>query len=217
MARRWRLRDPFSGLSHLVGAGLSCVGLVALLMLARGQPWHTVGYAVYGASLMLLYLASAVYHLVPASPRRVAQLLAVDQAAIYVLIAGTYTPLCLVPLRGPWGWSLFGVVWGIAVTGLILRFAWRSAPSWLCFALYLLMGWLCVVAVGPLVRALPAPALAWLVAGGLVYTAGAVVFAMERPRLWPGVFGAHDLWHVCVLAGSACHFVVMLFLVPGTG
>lgn len=214
MKGRWKLRDPFSGLSHLAGAGLSIAGLVVLLVLARGRPWHVSGFAIYGASLIALYLASAIYHLLPVGPRGVARLLAVDQAAIYLLIAGTYTPLCLVSLRGPWGWSLLGVVWGIAAVGIILRFAWRSAPPWLSLILYLVMGWLCVIAIAPLVQALPPAALSWLVAGGLVYSLGAVVFATERPRLWPGIFGSHDLWHCLVLGGSACHFVVMLFLVP---
>lgn len=209
---RW-LREPFSGLSHLAGAGLSVAGMVVLLVLARGKPWHVTSFAVYGGSLVLLYLSSAVYHLLPVGPRWVKRLLAVDQAAIYFLIAGTYTPLCLTALRGAWGWSLFGVVWGLAVTGVILRFAWRRAPHWLCFVLYLVMGWLCVIAAPPLAKALHPAALGWLVAGGLVYTLGAVVFATERPRLWPGIFGSHDLWHVMVLGGSACHFVVMLHLV----
>lgn len=217
MERRWRLREPFSGLSHLAGAALSVAGLVVLLWLARGRPWHVSAFAIYGASLIALYLASAVYHLLPVGPKWVQRLLAVDQAAIFLLIAGTYTPLCLLTLRGPWGFSLLGVVWGLAFLGITLRFAWRSAPPWLCLILYLIMGWLCLVAIVPLVQLLSPEAMGWLVAGGVVYSLGAVVFAIERPRLWPGKFGAHDLWHCMVLGGSACHFVVMLFLVPVPG
>lgn len=215
MLTRWKLRHPFAGLSHLAGAGLSVAGLVVLLWLSGGRPWHVSSFAIYGASLIALYLSSAIYHLFHVSPQHEERLLALDQAAIYLLIAGTYTPICLVTLRGPWGWSLFGVVWGIAAIGIILRFAWRSAPHWLSLVLYLVMGWLVVVAITPLVKALPAPAMSWLVLGGIVYSVGAVIFATDRPRLWPGKFGAHDLWHCFVLGGSACHFVVMLSLVPG--
>ena len=205
-----RVREPFNGLSHLAGALLSTAGLLLLLAASMRKPWHLTGFAIYGGSLIILYAASTLYHSLPVSPRRIGQLLAFDQVAIYLLIAGTYTPICLVPLRGPWGWSLLGVVCGIALVGIVLRLAWRSQPEWLPVALYLIMGWLSVIAVRPLVSALPAAALAWLLAGGIVYTVGAAIFALERPRLWPGVFSSHELWHVCVLGGSACHYVVML-------
>lgn len=208
------MRHPFAGLSHLCGAGLSAAGLVVLLCLSGGRPWHVSSFAIYGASLIALYMASALYHLLPVCPKKEERLLALDQAAIYLLIAGTYTPICLVTLRGAWGWSLFGIVWGIAAAGIAIRFAWRSAPHWLSLVLYLVMGWLCVVALAPLIRGLTPSAFGWLVAGGIVYSVGAVIFATDRPRLWPGKFGAHDLWHCFVLGGSACHFIVMLSLVP---
>lgn len=209
------VREPFNGLSHLAGALLSVAGLLFLAALSVGKPWHLTGFVVYGSSLVVLYLASTLYHSLPATPARLQRLLVFDQVAIYLLIAGTYTPLCLVPLRGPWGWSLLGVVWGIALLGITLRVAWRAAPSWLPMLLYLLMGWLCVVALQPLASALPAGAIHWLLAGGIVYTLGAVVFALQRPRLWPGTFSSHELWHVFVLGGSACHFVLMLgFVAP---
>jgi hemolysin III len=214
MRRQIRFKEPFSGLSHLVGAGLGIAALVALVSLARGKPWHLTAFSIYGATLILLYSASALYHLLPVSPRTVGRLQMFDHIGIYLLIAGTYTPVCLVPLRGSWGWSLFGVVWGLAVTGIAIRVGWRSAPPWLGLALYLCMGWLAVVAIPPLARAFSAPALTWLVGGGLLYTVGAAIFALERPRLWPGRFGSHDLWHIFVLGGSACHFMLMLHVVP---
>jgi hemolysin III len=213
LARRLRIREPFNGLSHLTGAFLSAGGLLALLAVAPGKPWHLTGFSIYGGSLVLLYAASTLYHSLPTGPRGVRRLLVLDQVAIYLLIAGTYTPICLVPLRGPWGWSLLGVVWGIGLAGIALRVAWRRQPVWLPVALYLLMGWLAVVALGPLAAVLPGPGLAWLAAGGAAYTTGAAVFASKRPRLWPGVFGSHELWHVFVLGGSACHFIVMLCFV----
>jgi hemolysin III len=211
--RRLQLREPFSGLSHLGGAALGLAGLVALVSLAWGKPWHVSGFAVYGASLVLLYVASALYHLLPVSPLNQERLRIFDHVGIYLLIAGTYTPVCLVPLRGGWGWSLLGVVWGLALFGCVVEIAWRRAPRWLGLSLYLVMGWLAVFALGPLAQTLPA-AVGWLVAGGIVYSIGAVVYAVERPRLWPGRFGSHDLWHVLVLGGSACHFVMMLFVLP---
>jgi hemolysin III len=212
---RCKVREPFNGLSHFAGAVLSLVGLLVLVLCSYHKPWHLAGFLIYGSSLVLLYTASTLYHSLPVGPRRVQQLLVFDQAAIYVLIAGTYTPVCLVTLRGPWGWSLLGVVWSIALLGIALRIAWSRAPVWLPVALYLAMGWLCVLAHQPLQKALPAPGLGWLAAGGLVYTMGTVVFATQRPRLWPGRFSSHELWHVFVLAGSACHFVLMLcFVAP---
>ncbi|MFN3650961.1 MAG: PAQR family membrane homeostasis protein TrhA [Armatimonadota bacterium] len=212
---RCRIREPFNGLSHLAGVLLSLAGLILLWLASAGKPWHVIGFTVYGTSLVALFSASTLYHSLHGCPQRIGRLLMFDQVAIYLLIAGTYTPLCLVPLRGPWGWGLLSVVWGIAVVGIVLRVAWRGAPAWLPVALYLLMGWLCVVALEPLGSALPPAAMGWLFAGGLVYTIGAVVFALERPRMWPGVFSSHELWHLFVLGGSACHFVVMLrFVVP---
>src|SRR3712207_1429197 len=163
----WRVREPFCGWSHLCGVVLSIAGLLTLVYLSWNKPWHLAGFLIYGVSLIVLYLASTLYHSLPGTEQRVQQLLVFDQVAIYLLIAGTYTPLCLVPLRGPWGWSLLGVVWGIALVGSAARITWRSAPVWLAPVLYLVMGWLAVVAYEPLTRALPAPALAWLLSGGI--------------------------------------------------
>ena len=215
MLQRLKLREPFSGLSHLGGAILGIAALVVLVSVARGDPWHVSGFVIYGASLIVLYMASALYHLLPVGARHIARLRLFDHIGIYLLIAGTYTPICLVPLRGGWGWSLFGVVWGLALFGIIAEIVWRSAPYWLSLVLYLIMGWLVLIALGPLARILPHAAIGWLFAGGIVYTVGAAVFALDRPRLWPGIFGAHDLWHLFVLGGSACHFVLMLrFVAP---
>lgn len=208
--RRCRVREPFNGLSHLTGMLFSVAGLLWLVAVSLGKPWHLVGFLIYGLSSVILYLASTLYHSLPLTPRRRDHLLIFDQVAIYLLIAGTYTPLCLVPLRGPWGWSLLSLVWTIALAGIILRVTWRSAPIWLPVVLYLVMGWLCVGVLQPLRTALPEAALGWLLAGGIVYTVGTVIFALQRPRLYPGVFSSHELWHCFVLAGSACHYVLMV-------
>jgi len=213
--RRVIIREPFNGLSHLAGALLSIAGLVVLLVFSNGKPWHTTAFSIYGASLIILYTASALYHSLPVQPHHIRKLLVFDQVAIYLLIAGTYTPLCLVSLRGPWGWSMLGVIWGIALVGIVLRLAWRTAPPALPVVLYLVMGWLSVIASKPLVSALPPSGIGWLFAGGMVYTIGAVIFALQRPNLWPGKFGSHELWHVMVLGGSACHYVMMfMFVLP---
>src|SRR5260221_10522669 len=123
--RRWHIREPFNGLSHLPGAALSLAGMVALVLFTLHKPWHLTAFLVYGLSLVTLFAASTLYHSLPVGPHRVRQLLMFDQVAIYLLIAGTYTPICLIPLRGPWGWSTLGVIWTVAITGVVLRIFWK--------------------------------------------------------------------------------------------
>jgi hemolysin III len=185
--------------------------MVVLLVIAQPTPWHYVSIAVYGVSLITLYIASGFAHTVfgEQSEDRMERF---DYASIFALIAGTYTPICLTALRGPWGWSLLGIEWGLALVGIIAVIVTKSRPRKLSMTLYLVMGWLVLVAMGPVTTLLPTAAVSWLAAGGIVYSLGALVFAFNRPNLWPGRFNAHDLWHSMVLAGSACHFVVMLWL-----
>ena len=206
--QRW-IKDPFPALSHVVGAMLSVVALVVLLLHTHGRIRLIVGFAVYGASLIALYSASALAHGLHVSPKTSDRLDRFDYAAIFLLIAGTYTPLCLVTLRGPWGWSLLSVEWIMATVGIVAVGFGRSGSDWFRVAIYCAMGWLALFAVGPLIAALPAWGIAWLAAGGACYSIGAVIFAFDRPHLWPGVFHAHDLWHVLVLGGSACHFLLV--------
>jgi hemolysin III len=206
LPRRFRLKEPFSALSHLIGAGLSLVALVTLLLLAWGRPWHTVSFALYGASLILLYTASTLYHALPLPPHGTLRLQRFDHCTIYLLIAGTYTPVCLIVLRGAWGWGLLGLIYGLAGVGIVTRLLWKRSPSGLRLALYLVMGWAALGALGPLRSALPPVALAWLLAGGLLYTVGTVFYATNRPRWGAGRFTGHDLWHLFVLGGSVCHF-----------
>jgi hemolysin III len=211
--KRFRIKDPFSGVSHSIGALLAIAGMVVLIVLARGKPWHLTSFAIYGVTLILLYVASALYHTLSVGPRAESALFSLDRAAIYALIAGTYTPICLVVLPAGWGWSLLGIVWGLAIVGIVVDVvSRRRTPDWLQAVLYLATGWLALVAIEPLVRSLPLPALLWLAAGCVIYTVGAVICVTNRPRLRPGLFDAHDLWHVFVLAGSICHFIVMVLL-----
>lgn len=200
------LREPFNALSHAVGALAGAAGLVGLLLAVDG-PREAVAAAVYGGTLVLLFSASALYHGLRVSERIVRVLRRMDHAAIFVFIAGTYTPVCLVTLGGAWGWTGFGVIWALAAAGVIVNATLPVPPRWLSALLYVGMGWLALVAARPLMDAVPLEGLLLLIAGGAVYTLGAVVYALRWPRLWPGRFGAHELWHCFVLAGSAVHFV----------
>ncbi|BCW98182.1 MAG: hemolysin III [Armatimonadota bacterium] len=211
---RW-IREPFSGLSHFAGLGMSVAALAVLAVLAAGSAWSVTGVAIYGSSLILLYLASTLYHSLRVPPHWERRLQQFDHIGIYLLIAGTYAPVCLTVLRGGWGWSLLGIEYALAATGIGITLLWKDAPAWVRMVLYILMGWLAVIAIVPLAASLPPAAFGWLVAGGVVYSVGAVVFALDRPHLWPGRFSAHDLWHVFVLGGSICHFVVVLQSVSG--
>ncbi len=202
------MREPVNGLTHLAGVLLSVVALGVLLWLAIAErdARQIVAFTVFGLSQIALYTASTLYHSLPLAPAGIAKLRRIDHMMIFVLIAGTYTPICLVALGGGWGWSLLAVVWGLAAGGLILKTCWMHAPKWLSSGLYLLMGWTALVAAPVLVHRLPAGAIVWLVAGGITYSVGAVIHALKRPNLIPGVFEAHALWHLFVLGGSACFF-----------
>ena len=211
------LRQPFSGISHGVGAVLSVVGTVSLVIVAQGRTWHMVSFAIYGATLIALYTASTLYHSLRVGPRALRWLNKLDHMSIFLLIAGTYTPLCLVTLRGAWGWSIFGTVWGIAAAGITAMVLWRTCPHWVRVTLYILMGWIAIIAIGPIRTALPPKALWWLIGGGVAYTGGVVFYATEWPRLWPNVFDGHDVWHLFVMAGSACHYVLVLKFIGSAG
>jgi len=189
---------------------LATAGLVALLAVGGDGVGHSVALGVYGASLIALYAASALYHLLPLSPAGTARLRRFDHAAIFALIAGTYTPVCLIALDGAWRWGLLALVWSLALAGILVKLTRMDAPRWLTVGLYLGLGWVALLAVPVLLAALPAGALLWFLVGGLVYSGGAVVYALKRPDPFPGAFGFHEIWHLFVLAGSACHFWAIL-------
>lgn len=202
------LRDPLSGLTHCLGAAVGVVCL-CLLMVRAATVVHVVSFAVFGAGMILLYLFSTLYHWVPYGEVRTRRLRKCDHIMICVFIAASYTPVCLVALPGAWGWSLFGVVWGLAVAGTVVKLFWLGAPRWLSTGFYIAMGWAAAVGFPALFRALSPAALTWLVAGGLCYTVGGVVYGLKRPNPWPEYFGFHEVFHVFVLAGSGCHFWLM--------
>lgn len=206
-----KLREPVSGITHLIGAVLSAVGLVLMVYYASviGTIWHIVSFSIFGGSLILLYTASTLYHLLCISDKGVRVLRKIDHMMIYVLIAGTYTPICLVPLRGSWGYSLLVTIWGIAITGIIMKLLWFDAPRWLYTLFYLVMGWLVVVAFWPMLKTIPAAGIAWMVAGGILYSIGAVIYGTKWPRINSKLFGFHEIFHLFVMYGSLCHFWMM--------
>ena len=190
-----------NSVSHGIGAAAALVAGLLLIMaaVARGDTSAVAGASVFAATVVLLYLASALYHALPhGKAKRVFRIL--DHGAIYLLIAGTYTPFTLGVLRGAWGWTLFGLVWSLAVIGIALKAVGSLRHPWLSTGLYIAMGWLCVIAIQPLWRQLPTAGLLWLAAGGLAYTAGVAFFAAERVRY------SHFVWHLFVLTGTGCHF-----------
>jgi hemolysin III len=212
-----RLRDPINGLTHLVGGLLASVGLIVLLAGAasEGRVDQLVAFGIFGLSLIALYTASTLYHLLLLSPRGVARLRTVDHMSIFVLIAGTYTPFCLLALEGVWGGGLLGLIWGLALCGIVLKLLWMDAPRWLSVALYLGMGWVALVAAPALFRAVSPGGMTWVLGGALAYSAGALIYGLKRPNPIPGVFGFHELWHLFVMAGSACHFwAVLRYIAP---
>ncbi len=207
-----RLREPVNGLTHLAGALLASVGLIVLLATAvrAGRVDQIVAFGVFGFSLIALYTASTLYHLLPLSPHGIARLRRLDHMMIFVLIAGTYTPFCLLALDGAWQAGLLALIWSLALCGILLKLLWMDAPRWLSVVLYLGMGWVALVAAPALFRAVPIGGMAWVLAGALVYSAGALIYGLKRPNPLPGVFGFHELWHLFVMAGSACHFWAVL-------
>ncbi|WML37342.1 hemolysin III family protein [Clostridium sp. OS1-26] len=206
-----KLREPVSGLTHLFGVFASIVGLVILIVYSATQSsvWHIVTFSIFGASLILLYSASSIYHLASVSQKAINILRRVDHSMIYLLIAGSYTPICLIALRGAWGWSIFGTIWGLTIIGIIIKNFWFNAPRWLSTLFYIFMGWLVIIAIYPLNKVFSPGAMSWLFAGGIAYTVGGVIYATKWPKINLKYFGFHEIFHIFVLAGSFCHYWLM--------
>jgi len=200
--------ERFNGYSHLIGALLAVTGAVVLIVIGALQAdvWKIVSFSIYGATLVLLYSFSTLYHSTRGGVKRFFQKL--DHNAIYLLIAGSYTPFTLVTLRGPWGWTLFGVIWGLAAVGMLQESLLGRKTRKLSLVIYVLMGWVAVVAVVPLIEALTPAGFAWVAAGGVIYTLGIVFYLYdERFKHW------HGIWHLFVIAGSAVHYAAILLYV----
>jgi len=213
-----RLREPVNGLTHLAAAVAAAVGLMILIYIARHNPTKLVSLSIYGLSLALMFSASTAYHLLNVGPRISLLLRKLDHSSIYLLIAGTYTPICLHYFTGVWRWAPLAVIWSLAVIGIAVKFFIIKAPRWLTAGVYLLMGWLALVAGKQVLASIPAGALVWLLFGGLFFTWGAIVYILKKPDPLPGVFGFHEVWHIFVILGAFSHFVIMVaFIAPAAG
>ncbi len=206
-----KIKDPFSALSHLVGVIMSVIGSIILVYNAIQVTSirQVVSFIIYGISLVSLYTASTVYHWLILSDEDGLIYRKIDHMMIYILIAGTYTPICLVALHGIWRWSLLIGIWVLAIGGIVLKSISMDIPRWISTAIYIIMGWLVVIAFYPLKDAVSLAGIGWLIGGGIFYTVGAIFYAQKWPRMNCSWFGFHELFHLFVIAGSACHFWMM--------
>ncbi len=200
--------EIFNSVTHGIGFFLSIAGLVLLVTLSvmKGMGWHIAACTIYGVSMMLLYLSSTLYHSIP-NPSAKYVFKIMDHCSIFLLIAGTYTPFLMITLHGSWGWSLFIVIWSLAFIGIIMKIVFINRFKILSTVIYLLMGWIVMVAIKPLLNTLPFAGFMWLLAGGLFYSGGVVFYMWKKLPL------SHGIWHLFVLAGSICHFIAVLFYV----
>lgn len=208
-----KIKDPVSGFSHLIGALFSIVGLVLLIVYASlyGEgAWDIVSFTIFGVGLVLLYTFSSLYHLLNLGETGTRVFKKFDHIMIYVLIAASYTPICLGPLRGAWGWSIFGIVWGLAILGTILTAIWIKAPRWLTTSIYIAMGWLVIIMIYPLLKTFyelnALSSLWWLLIGGVFYTIGGLVYGLKKAPFTTKHFGFHEIFHLFVMLGSFCQF-----------
>lgn len=207
----FKMKEPVNTMTHFIGALLSAgaLGWMTYKGVLHGNGLQIAAAIVFGISLIALYTASTVYHWVSGSEKLKAILRRVDHSMIYVLIAGTYTPVCLITLKGTLGWILFGVVWSLAALGIIMKLVWFNAPRWLYTAFYLILGWLAIFFIVPIYRSLPSAGFAWLLAGGLLYTVGAIIYGTKSKKLKISVFGFHEIFHLFILAGSFAHYMMV--------
>lgn len=211
-----KIKDPISGFSHMIGAIASIVGLVFLIIFAAktnyngDRAWDIISFTIFGVGLILLYTFSSLYHLLNVGEKATIVFRKFDHIMIYILIAASYTPICLGPLRGPWGWSIFGIVWGLAILGTILTAVWIDAPRWLTTGIYLAMGWTIIVAIYPMLSIFSKlnalNSLWWLLAGGIFYTIGGIIYGLKWPHLKNKYFSFHEIFHIFIMLGSLCHY-----------
>jgi hemolysin III len=200
------VREPVNGLTHLGGAAAALLGNIALLIAGWNGWAKLVSVTIYGLSLVAMFLASGVYHLAKVKPKTLAILRKLDHSAIFLLIAGTYTPFCINAFTGFWKWGLLSIIWTIAGIGIVLKVVFPAAPRWLHTGTYVVMGWLCMLAAPQMPSVLSHAAIAWLVVGGVIYTLGAVIYATKIFNFVPGKFGFHEVWHIFVILGAVAHF-----------
>ncbi|KYG57727.1 PAQR family membrane homeostasis protein TrhA [Planococcus maritimus] len=210
------IREPFNALSHLVGALLSFSALLAMAIKAaysQAPAAHVTAVVIFGISLILLYTASTVYHSVKARPEVIAFFRKLDHSMIFLLIAGSYAPFCLIALEGTLGWSIFAIVALLGISGILFKMIWFHSPRWLSTAIYILMGWIIVFAAAPLAASMSAAGLWLLIAGGLLYTIGGVIYWLKPDFLSSRYLGFHEIFHIFILLGSTCHFLAVYLYV----
>lgn len=214
---KFKLKDPGSSITHFIGMLMALFAATPLLIRASLNPdkIHVISLAVFIISMILLYAASAIYHALDLSERTNRILRKLDHMMIFVLIAGSYTPICLIVLGGKLGYTLLAIVWGIAFIGILIKAFWITCPKWFSSALYIAMGWVCVLAFTQLINSLSPQGLRWLVAGGIIYTVGGIIYALKLPLFNSKHknFGSHEIFHLFVMGGSVCHFIMMYFFV----
>jgi hemolysin III len=208
-----KVKDPGSAITHFIGTLMAVFATTPLLIRAARQPnsIHLIALAVFILSMISLYVASTVYHTFGQSLKVHVRLKKLDHMMIYVLIAGTYTPVCVIALGGRTGYTLLAIVWGIALLGIVVTGFWVHCPKWFSSIVYIAMGWVCVLAFTQLINALPNAAFQWLLAGGIIYTVGGIVYALKLPIFnnKHKYFGSHEIFHLFVMGGSLCHFILM--------
>jgi hemolysin III len=207
-----KIREPFNAISHFAGAAAAIIGSSLLLTWGGDTPEKAAAIIIYSLSLVGLFTASGIYHSVTASPETTKILRKIDHSAIYLLIAGSYTPFCVIAFTGFWRWGLLSIIWSMAVAGIILKVFIINTPRWLTAGLYVIMGWLSVFAAGEFLARLSPQSFGWLLAGGILYTLGAVIYITKKGNFFPGVFGFHEVWHIFVLLGAAAHYVAVTTL-----
>lgn len=208
-----KLRNPGSAITHFIAMLLAFIAAFPLLFKAAGEPGHlhVVALAIFIISMILLYGASTLYHTLDISPKVNKILRKVDHMMIFVLIAGTYTPVCLIVLGDQTGWRLLALVWAIAMAGIAINAFWITCPKWFSSLIYIAMGWVCVLAIKKIIEALPSAAFWWLLAGGIIYTLGGVIYALKLPIFNSNHknFGSHEIFHLFVMGGSFCHYIML--------
>lgn len=204
------LREPINGLTHFVGAILSFFGLIAMLLkvyITGSSTVTLVSVILFGVSMILLYSASATYHSVIANTKIIKSLKRLDHSMIFILIAGSYAPFCLVALHGKIGVQLFSAVTICAVLGIIFKICWVTCPRWVSSVMYIGIGWFAIFAIYPMSQVLAIQALIWLILGGVIYTVGGIIYALKSEKIKIGVFGRHEIFHVFIMLGTLCHFI----------
>lgn len=211
-----QFREPMNALTHLIGAVLSVFAIIAMLFLIivsdNVTPLTVVSVLAFGVGLVCLYGTSFTYHAAQGDQQKILHLKKLDHAMIFILIAGTYTPFCLLCLTGTMRVAMMVAIWGVALIGIVLKVAWIMMPRWLGTGLYIFQGWFALFVLGPLYQALPLPGFMLLVGGGVMYTIGGVIYAIKKPN-FSEIFGFHELFHIFVILGSLCHFICIFFFI----